>query len=386
MSTDPGQALTALLDEPTSAGDLQPMPIGTVPLGRVDGRPVSVVVPPADAAARATSVAAALEVAARRRSPLIVVDLHQHAAGTAAGAGSAPLPLAVRPDPWVPIVAIGNDPWAVAGADLAVLIGTDGPRARRAATAEAAAELARRFLANLGPNPAPSAGPALGNALTELVPFETGAAYDIDAVLDAIVDAPGVLALEDDVDRGIRLGLARLGGRPVGVVASDPAIDGGRLGRAACRGLVRLVELCTAARLPLLSLVDSAGLRAAPTGDEPTGDELVRALRAMWAAPVLKVVVVLGRAHGPAAALLGAVGVRADVVAAWPRARFAGPDPDAPPAGTGPAFAAAPTDAASVWQAARDGALLDVIAPAETRGRLLEVLDVYRGAERFDRG
>lgn len=383
MSIDVPLALAALLDEPLAPADLndlavrRAMPVGTVPLCRVDGGPVSIVVPPADGASRLAALTAALEVAARRHSPLVVLD--PHPAGTERS--GVPLPLAVRPGGagrWVPVVAVGVDPWAVAGADLGVLIGTGGPFARRTASVPEAAALARRFLAGLRPGLVAPVEPVVRTPLTELVPFETGAAYAMAPVLDAIVDAPGLLALDDDAGLGIRTGTARLGGRAVGVLAADPATEAGRLGVAACRAIVRLAELCTAAHLPLLSFVDSAGLRA-----EPIGDELLRTLRTMWAAPMPKVVVVTGRAEGAAAALLGAVGVRADFVAAWPRARFAGPEADPGPDGSdGPGG----RDAASVWAAALDGALLDVIAPAETRRRLVEVLDVYRGAERFDHG
>ncbi|MGE3358102.1 MAG: carboxyl transferase domain-containing protein, partial [Acidimicrobiia bacterium] len=216
------------------------------------------------------------------------------------------------------------------------------------------------------------------------------APYDIAAVLDAIVDAPGMLPLGE---RGAVLGgLARLGGRTVVVVASDAAHAGGRLDPSALRTVARLTELAASADLPIVSLVDSAGLLpAAAALDDVT--TLLGTLGSVWASPATQVTVVLGRAHGAAATVLGAVGARADIVVAWPRATFAGPDPAGPdpagpdPAGPDPAGSTAdpvdPVERASAWAAARDGALLDIIAPDETRARLIEALDVLRGAVAF---
>ncbi|MEZ5266899.1 MAG: carboxyl transferase domain-containing protein [Acidimicrobiales bacterium] len=386
-SIPPGVAafLQHVLDGPT----LRDIPDGTVGLGWVGGVPVTV-------ATDLTAAVPALATAARRATPLLIV--------TAPGEGpTAAPPLAVghRPAPWVPVVAVGRSPWAVVGADLSILLDADGPADHTDQDPAMAAGLVRRFLGLLRPaaasptaaSPAGAspagAAPARSASLTELVPFVPDAPYDIAAVLDAIVDAPGMLPLGE---RGAVLGgLARLGGRTVVVVASDAAHAGGRLDPSALRTVARLTELAASADLPIVSLVDSAGLLpAAAALDDVT--TLLGTLGSVWASPATQVTVVLGRAHGAAATVLGAVGARADIVVAWPRPPSPAPTPPAPtrrarPRRPDPAGSTAdpvdPVERASAWAAARDGALLDIIAPDETRARLIEALDVLRGAVAF---
>ena len=86
-----------------------------------------------------------------------------------------------------------------------------------------------------------------------------------------------------------------------------------------------------------------------------------------------KVAVVTGRAVGLAATVMCAVGARADAVVPWPRAHFAlAADPPLTPGSDAAGLAA-------VERAAREGDVVDVIPPDDTRHRVVELLELLRG-------
>jgi len=409
---DPARLLAALgLPVPAAGGGL--------PLARLDGGTgLSVTV-------AAALTAEARAVAAQRGTPLLVVVPPSHPAPSAPGAaggavgheisaaavlgapgaaGGAVGPEisaasvlgapgaaggAVGPEmsatpvgPW-PVVVAAASPWAVAGADLGLLVGERGPSDHAGLDEAGAADLVRRFLyLSVGLQPsldeAPTEPPRPGPSLIELVPFAIDGAYDAEAVLAAVVDGGRWVELAAGAAPEVLTAVARLGGRPVGVTVSNPAHDGGRLTPAGCARVERLLDWCERGGRPWVSLVDSAGVAAAPTGPDAAGQEILRraAARAR-SAEVTKLAVVVGRAVGLAATVLGAVGARADLVLPWPRAQLS---LTPPPPGFDPAEAAR---LAAADRAATEGDLLDVIHPDETRARLIELLDLVRGRREY---
>lgn len=81
----------------------------------------------------------------------------------------------------------------------------------------------------------------------------------VTARLAALFDAGSETALP--ADSGLRMAEARVGGRPVVAVATDPALDKGVLGVAECADLRRIVRLALQTQKPLVLLIDSAGAR-----------------------------------------------------------------------------------------------------------------------------
>jgi acetyl-CoA carboxylase carboxyltransferase component len=117
--------------------------------------------------------------------------------------------------------------------------------------------------------------------------------------------------------------LARLDGRPVGIVANQPHHLGGVLDAAACEKGARFVSFCDAFGLPLIAVVDTPGFmpgsRQEQAGVIRHGASLVRAFAA---ATVPKLTVVLRKSYGGAYITMNSRDLGADLVLSWPDAEL----------------------------------------------------------------
>jgi propionyl-CoA carboxylase beta chain len=163
------------------------------------------------------------------------------------------------------------------------------------------------------------------------------------------------------------VGFARLNGRAVGVVANQPAEQGGRLDVDACAKGARFVRTCDAFNVPLLTFVDTPGFL--PGKAQERGGLLREATKLLYAfceASVPKLTVITGKAYGEAYEVMCSKHIRADFNFAWPSAEIATP---------------AAQGGAEGWEshspvtAARRGYLDDVIEPRDTRPRLVAALE-----------
>ena len=119
-------------------------------------------------------------------------------------------------------------------------------------------------------------------------------------------------------------GFAHVGGRAVGVVATQPSVLAGCLTRDAARKAARFIRTCDAFNLPIVQFVDSPGF--VPSVEEERSGAAAGAAALAYAfaeAQVGTITVVTRKAFGPAYALLGSKGLGADLVFAWPTAQIA---------------------------------------------------------------
>lgn len=181
-------------------------------------------------------------------------------------------------------------------------------------------------------------------------------AADVREVARHLLDDGGFLELQGHAAPNLVVGLGRLGGHPVGVVANQPGVLGGAIDADAAVKAARFVRLCDAFNVPLVSLVDSPGLAAAPPRE---GERLVRhgaqLLYAFAEATVPRLAVVVGRELGWAALAMSPRAAGADLVVAWPGSRIGTADEDA-------------------YAAAERGCVDAIIEPRETRGVLHRAL------------
>jgi acetyl-CoA carboxylase carboxyltransferase component len=155
------------------------------------------------------------------------------------------------------------------------------------------------------------------------VPAESRRVYDVRDVAAAILDADSLLELSPRWAPNMVTGLARLEGRPVGVLANQPRALGGVIDATAAEKAARFVASCDRFGLPLLVLVDTPGFmpgrRQEELGVIRHGASL---LRAFAAATVPKLTLVLRKAFGGAAITMNSKELGADVVLAWPGAEI----------------------------------------------------------------
>jgi propionyl-CoA carboxylase beta chain len=210
---------------------------------------------------------------------------------------------------------------------------------------------------------------------------------DIRTVIKVVADQEEFLELMPSWAENLVIGLARLGGRSVGVVANQPCCGGGRLDGDAAVKAARFIRLCDAFNLPVVTFVDTPGY--VPGVREEHGGAVrhgAKLLSAYCEATVPKLTVITGRAYGEAYEVMGSKGVRADFCLAWSGAdlRPLGLGAAARPvdsltdvtaaASGGTAGGAAGDNDMRLYAAAEKGLLDDVIQPEETRPRLIAAL------------
>jgi acetyl-CoA carboxylase carboxyltransferase component len=156
-----------------------------------------------------------------------------------------------------------------------------------------------------------------------VVPAEPRRAYDVRDALRGIVDAGSLQELCPRWARNVVTTLARIDGRPVGVVANQPHHLAGVLDADASEKAARFVGFCDAFGLPLLAVVDTPGFmpgsRQEQAGVIRRGAQLVRAFSA---ARVPKLTVVLRKSYGGAYITMNSRDLGADLVLAWPDAEL----------------------------------------------------------------
>src|SRR5207248_10600831 len=95
-------------------------------------------------------------------------------------------------------------------------------------------------------------------------PGERRRVYDRGGVVEALLDEGSVLELRGGFAPGMLTALARLDGRPLGVVANDPAHLGGAVDAQGADKAARFMQLCDAFELPVLFLCDTPGFMVGP--------------------------------------------------------------------------------------------------------------------------
>ena len=95
--------------------------------------------------------------------------------------------------------------------------------------------------------------------LLSIVPRDRRKPYKVRRILDAVLDRGSVFELGAAFGRPVITALARLGGRPVGVLASDPEHYGGGVTADASEKLARFVDMCDQFHLPVVNFVDVPG-------------------------------------------------------------------------------------------------------------------------------
>jgi acetyl-CoA carboxylase carboxyltransferase component len=103
--------------------------------------------------------------------------------------------------------------------------------------------------------------------LRAAIPENRVAVYDVRAVLDGIADEGSVLELRREFGHGMVTALARVEGRPLGIVANNPAHLGGAIDSPGADKAARFLQLCDAFGLPVLFLCDTPGIMVGPEAE-----------------------------------------------------------------------------------------------------------------------
>jgi acetyl-CoA/propionyl-CoA carboxylase carboxyl transferase subunit len=170
--------------------------------------------------------------------------------------------------------------------------------------------------------------------LRELLPESTRRAYDVRALVNAILDdGPDGSAFEElqpHWARNVVVGLGRLSGRTVGVIANNPIRKGGCLDSLSAEKAARFVRMCDSLGVPLVVLVDVPGYLP---GVAEEWDGVVRRgaklLHAFAEAVVPRVTLITRKSYGGAYIAMNSRSLGATAVFAWPDAEVAVMGPEA---------------------------------------------------------
>jgi acetyl-CoA carboxylase carboxyltransferase component len=273
-----------------------------------------------------------------------------------------------------------------------------------AADEKGAVEAARQYLSyfqgDVGEWTAPDQ-----TLLREVVPPDRRRVYDVRKAVDGLADEGSVLELRPSFTPGMVTALARVEGRPIGVIANNPTHLAGAIDGACADKAARFMQLCEAFGLPLLFLCDTPGFMVGPEAEETA---LVRRVSRMFVVGASLTVpfatVVLRKGYGLGAQAMAGGSFRRPVfTVAWPTGELGGMglegavrlgfrrelDRIEDPGEREAAFSA------MVFRAYEHGKALnvaahfeidDVIDPAATRSRFVHALESAGPAEHWSTG
>jgi propionyl-CoA carboxylase beta chain len=231
-------------------------------------------------------------------------------------------------------------------------------------------------------------------SLETLVPTDPMKPYDIKDIITRVVDDSHFLEVQADLARNMVIGFGRFDGRPVGIVANQPAHLAGCLDIDASIKGARFVRFCDCFNLPLITFVDVPGFL--PGTAQEYGGIIKHGAKLLYAfveATVPKITIITRKAYGGAYDVMASKHVRADINFAYPTAEIAvmGPDGavnivyrDALANAKDPVAAKAAYVAeyrekfANPYLAAELGYIDEIIHPRQTRRKIVEALRLLR--------
>ena len=160
--------------------------------------------------------------------------------------------------------------------------------------------------------------------LDDIIPDNPNKPYDMHDVIRRVVDRGSFFEVHAQYATNIIVGFARLGGRPVGIIAQQPAVLAGVLDINASDKAARFVRFCDCFNIPLVTLEDVPGFLPG-IGQEHGGiiRHGAKLLFAYCEATVPKVTVITRKAYGGAYDVMSSKHVRGDINYAWPTAEIA---------------------------------------------------------------
>ncbi len=162
------------------------------------------------------------------------------------------------------------------------------------------------------------------DSLDELVPHDPSVPYDITDAINEVLDSGSFLEVQCDFAQNIIVGLGRLGGQSVGIVANQPMHLAGCLDIDASVKAARFVRFCDAFNIPLLTFVDVPGFL--PGASQEWGGIIRHGAKLLYAfaeATVPKLTVITRKAYGGAYDVMSSKHIRGDYNIAWPTAELA---------------------------------------------------------------
>lgn len=223
--------------------------------------------------------------------------------------------------------------------------------------------------------------------LEEIIPESATQPYDMRDVIRGVIDEDSFFEIHENYADNIVVGFARLAGKPIGIVANQPMSLAGVLDVDSSKKAARFTRTCDCFNVPLLVLVDVPGFL--PGTDQEWNAIITNGAKLLYAlseATVPRITVITRKAYGGAYDVMNSKHIGADLNFAWPTAEIAvmgakgaseiifrreiksADDPAAKLAEKETEYA---NEFANPYRAAQRGFVDEVIAPQETRRKLI---------------
>ena len=223
--------------------------------------------------------------------------------------------------------------------------------------------------------------------LDNIVPDDPNKPYDMKEIIEGVVDDGNFFEIQCQYAQNIIIGFARMGGRPVGIVANQPAHLAGVLDINSSVKAARFVRFCDSFNIPLITFEDVPGFL--PGTAQEFGGIIKHGAKLLYAfseATVPKITIITRKAYGGAYDVMSSKHIGADVNFAYPTAEIAVMGADG---AVNIIFRDKLTDEerkqavddyrktfASPYKAAELGYIDEIIYPRETRKKIIQALEM----------
>ena len=264
-------------------------------------------------------------------------------------------------------------------------------------TDEQAIEAVQKFLSYLPSHhneappvhPVPEGSGEQGQRILDILPQSRTQVYDVRKILSLIYDKDSVFELKPRFGRSVVTALARLGGRSVGIVASNPIYKGGAIDPQSCEKVVSFLVLCDSFNIPLVFMADQPGFLIGVEGERQGAiGRVMNWMNALSLVTVPKISVVMRKSYGQAVLNMGGGG-NSDEVIHWLTAEVNFMDPRS---AVSIVHGVEPQDeperyaqlleemsrGTTAYDAAAAYSAHAVIHPAQTRAHLIRSLEVHQ--------
>lgn len=234
--------------------------------------------------------------------------------------------------------------------------------------------------------------------LNDIVPENSRKAYDVKEIITTIADDNYFFETQPLFAKNIVVGFIRLDGMPVGVIANQTKWLAGCLDIDASCKASRFIRTCDAFNIPLLSIIDVSGYL--PGVNQEYGGIIRHGAKMLYAwseATVPKLVVAVGKVYGGASPAMCSSDMKPDVSFAWPSTQRAVMGAEGavnvlykkeiekaenPEKSRAKYIEAYKEEFMNPYRAAEHGKYEDIIEPAETRMKLIQVLHTFWGKKK----
>jgi acetyl-CoA carboxylase carboxyltransferase component len=236
--------------------------------------------------------------------------------------------------------------------------------------------------------PVPAGSDDNPERILSVMPASRKRGYDVRRIIDCLADRDSFFEFKPRFGRTVSVGLARLAGRTVGFVGSNPMGKAGALDVDGCEKATRFVVMCDSFNIPLIILVDTPGFVIGIEGERKKAPgKIMNFMQALQMCTVPKLSVIMRKSYGQAYLNMGG-GRNSDDVVAWPTAEVSFMDPGfATEIVTwGKEVSETEKDAireqmrkdSTAYGLAETFGVQSVISPADTRRYLIQQLEIHQ--------